>query len=394
MTDVTGLHHVTAIAGDPQENVDFYVGVLGLRMVKRSVNQDVPDTYHLFFADGAGNPGTELTFFSWAEMPPVRPGTGQWSEVSLMVPPGSLEAWLWRLERFGVAIGERHERFGEPVVPFRGPHGLNLALVETEPCAGFEFEPWEQGPVPEEYQIRGLAGVRLIERDPEATERVLRTVLGAREVGAGATTHATGTETALDGAAEVDGGEPVGAPAGAEKGRSAAGAAGTADAGGESRPVAGANENVEAGAGAAPGEPAWRRFEVGSGGGGCRIDLRTLPDARRGQWGVGGIHHVAWRVAGEAEQLRAREAIRDVGGRPTDVVDRTWFRSVYFLEPGGALVEIATDGPGFTVDEAADELGGRLALTDWLEPQRERIEAALTPLEVPSLREYGWRAEG
>lgn len=314
MATVNGIHHVTAISGDPQETVDFYVGLLGLRLVKRSVNQDVPDTYHLFFADGAGNPGTDITFFPWPSMGPKRPGIGLWDEIYLTIPQGSLSWWRSRLKSAGIEVGEEERRFDEAVLPFEDPHGMSLALVEAESYEGFDFEVWAGSPVPEEYQIRSLGGARLQERSGEATESFLSRAFGFRKV---------------------------------------------------------AEEN------------GWIRHVVGEGKAGQRIDLRVIPDGRRGQWGVGAVHHVAWRVPGDREQLEIRTQVMSAGRPPTEVIDRFWFRSVYVMEPGGALCEVATDGPGFSVDESPERLGESLVLPDWLEPDRKAIEAALPEIRLP-----------
>jgi glyoxalase family protein len=314
MATVNGIHHVTAISGDPQETVDFYVGVLGLRLVKRSVNQDVPDTYHLFFADGAGHPGTDITFFPWPSMGPKRRGIGLWDEIYLSVPQGSLGWWSERLREAGVPVGEEERRFGEAVLSFEDPHGMSLALVEAELYQEFDFQAWGESPVPEQKQIRSLAGARLQERSGEATEAFLSKAFGFRKLGE---------------------------------------------------------------------EEGWTRYVVGEGKAGQRIDLRVIPDGRRGQWGVGAVHHVAWRVPGEREQLEVRTQVISAGRPPTEVIDRFWFRSVYVMEPGGALCEVATDGPGFSVDEAPESLGKNLVLPDWLEPDRKAIEAALPEIRLP-----------
>lgn len=309
-THITGIHHVTCIAGNAQENLDFYTRVLGMRLVKRSVNQDVPDTYHLFYADGEGHPGADLTFFPWPSMPPAKAGIGLAMEVSLAVPAGTLPFWSERLESHGAALRAIETRFGEPVLPLTDPHGLEIALIETADKR--EFTPWDKSPVPAEKQILGLHAVRLWEHDLDSTAAFLTNTLGFR-------------------------------PAGRE------------------------NE--------------WHRFEVGSGGSGAHLDLRQLASERRGAWGVGAIHHVAWRVPSDEAELAMRERVADARRRPTEVIDRFWFRSVYFLEPGGVLFEIATDGPGFTADEDLDTLGETLVLPPWLEPQRREIEAALPSLE-------------
>jgi glyoxalase family protein len=312
MRSVTGLHHITAISGPAQENLDFYSGVLGLRLVKRSVNQDDPGTYHLFYADAEGRAGTDLTFFPWAHMAPPRRGIGLGVETALAVPPDSLDFWGERLLRYGANTGAPEVRFGERVLPLVDPHGFDLALVETADAR--PFTPWDASPVAAERQIRGLHGARLLERDLEPTDTFLREVLGFAH-----------------GAQEGD----------------------------------------------------WHRFVVEGGGSGRFVDVRAQPDGRRGAWGVGAIHHLAWRVDDEAHQAEVRARVEQAGRRPTPVIDRFWFKSVYFLEPGGVLFELATDGPGFAVDEDPQHLGESLVLPPWLESQREAIEAGLPRLTYP-----------
>jgi glyoxalase family protein len=312
MSTITGLHHVTVNSGDPQENLDFYVGVLGMRLVKRTVNQDAPDTYHLFYADGAGNPGTELTFFPWRGMPAGRPGVGETSEVALAVPITSLDYWASRLAERGVKGIERAVRFGEPVLTFKDPHGLRLALVETADAR--EFTPWADSPVPEERQVRGLHAVRLTVSTPAPTARFLTQALGFELV------------------AEEEG---------------------------------------------------WQRYAVGGAGSGRVIEVRSLPGAARAFSGTGSVHHVAFRVPDESAQGVAQQEIRDAGGQTTQVIDRFWFQSIYFREPGGALFEIATDGPGFAVDEDPATLGEQLILPPFLEQHRGQIARALQPVTSP-----------
>ena len=181
MTDVTGLHHVTCIAGDAQENVDFYAGVLGMRLVKKSVNQDSPGTYHLFYADGEGHPGTDITFFPWPEMAPAKPGAGLAMEVSLAIPIGASQYWADRLEEHRLAVGEPETRRGATTLAFTDPHGLPVTLHETGDDR--EFTPWRDGPVPAEKQIRGLHSVRLWERDLGLTSSFLTGVLGFVDIG-------------------------------------------------------------------------------------------------------------------------------------------------------------------------------------------------------------------
>lgn len=311
MTHVSGIHHITAIAGPPQENHKFYTETLGLRLVKKSINQDVPDTYHLFFADGAGNPGTDLTFFPWPEMGPGRVGAGVWGEVSFVIPPGSVEYWQERLVEGGITVQPEETRFGERVLPFTDPHGMTLSLTETETYEEFSFDPWGQSPVPAHHQIRALGSVRLTVRDDAATTEFLAGALGFAH---------------------------------------------------------------------AATEGAWNRYTVGAGAGGQRIDILVDTDAPRGKWGVGAVHHVAFRIPDDEQELTVRNQIVERGGQPSPVIDRFWFKSVYVREPSGALCEVATDGPGFTADEDAHHLGESLVLPPWYESQRAQIEALLPPL--------------
>ncbi|HEX8850358.1 MAG TPA: ring-cleaving dioxygenase [Gemmatimonadaceae bacterium] len=315
MIGITGLHHVTCIAGDPQENLDFYTGLLGMRLVKKSVNQDVPGTYHLFYADGAGSPGTDLTFFPWPDMEPVSPGVGLASEVGLAVPTGSLEYWQHRLGRAGIGTDTIATRFGERVLPFADVHGLRIALIETSDAR--DFTPWNESPVPADRQVIGLHSMRIVERDLAATAAFLTGTLGLTKLG---------------------------------------------------------------------DEDGWHRFGVLGGGSGRFIDVTEAPRSARGRWGTGGVHHIAWRVPDDEAEMAVRERVEQAHRRPTPVIDRFWFRSVYFLEPGGVLFELATDGPGFAIDESPETLGESLVLPPWLEPKRREIEATLPPLQTPVVR--------
>lgn len=317
MRIVSGLHHVTAISGPAQENLDFYAGLLGMRLVKKSVNQDDPGTYHLFYADAEGHPGTDLTFFPWAQMAPGRAGHGISDEVQLAVPADTLDWWGERLSRYQVRVGAIESRFGERTLPVVDTHGQALALVELTAPPDRAFSPWEDSSVPVDKQIRGLHGARLVEHDLGPTAFFLINTLGFEH---------------------------------------------------------------------AATEGAWHRYEVAGGGSGRHVDLRAASEERRGHWGVGTIHHLAWRVDDAAHQLEVRQRVEQVGLRPTPVIDRFWFSSVYFREPGGVLFELATDGPGFAVDEDAEHLGESLVLPPWLEPQRAAIERALPVIQrTPSV---------
>ncbi|HWH08701.1 MAG TPA: ring-cleaving dioxygenase, partial [Candidatus Thermoplasmatota archaeon] len=301
--NVGGIHHVTAIAGDAQENVDFYAGLLGMRLVKRSVNQDDPGTYHLFYADAEGHPGSDLTFFPWPGMGEGRRGTGLVDEVVLAVQPESLAYWRTRLEAEGVRVEAGPDRFGEPTLAFEDVHGLRLAISGTPRARERPFAAWTRSPVPAQHQVRGIHAVRLAEAAGQATRDLATRVLGMRHVG--------------------------------QDGR-------------------------------------WDRFEGRDPWSG-HLEVADLPGLPRGQWGVGKVHHVAWRVRDDPEQAAVQEAVRAAGVSTTPVIDRFWFHSVYFREPGGVLFELATDGPGFGVDEPLERLGERLVLPPWLEEHRAAI---------------------
>jgi glyoxalase family protein len=313
MDRVYGLHHITAISGPAQENLDFYAGVLGMRLVKKSVNQDDPGTYHLFYADAEGHPGTDLTFFPWAHMAPPRLGHGLAVEVSLEIPRGSMDYWAERMRKYGTTLDAIEDRFGDRVLPLADPHGLRVALVEPQAAPPRPFTPWDGGPVPGERQIRGLYGARTWQREATPTADFLVHTLGFEQVA------------------------------------SARG---------------------------------WTRFGFRDAAG--VLDVRETPGERRGAWGVGAVHHLAWRVTDDQHELLMRQRVESAGIAPTPVIDRFWFKSVYFKEPGGVLFELATDGPGFAVDEDPAHLGETLVLPPWLEPSRRQIEAllpALTPVE-------------
>ncbi|MDR5694571.1 MAG: ring-cleaving dioxygenase [Armatimonadota bacterium] len=309
-----GIHHVTAIAGNPQENLDFYVGILGLRLVKRSVNQDDPGTYHFFYADAVGTPGTDLTFFAWPGGLRGRDGTGQLASVALAIPSGSMEYWMKRLADHGVPHEGPYRKFDEEVITFSDVHGQALELVAAKDSSSRPWEFWADSPIPAQHAIRGIHGVVLKEASEYPTASFLTEHLGFRLVA-------------------EDGGR--------------------------------------------------KRFAVGRGGSGAWLDLLITPYAPRGRVGVGTIHHVAWRTPSDEEQKQWWQRIRNLGVPISDIIDRFWFRSVYFPEPGGALFEIATDGPGFMVDQAFGELGTRLVLPPWLEPHRAEIERALLPIHRP-----------
>ncbi len=318
MTFPSGIHHVTMIGGDVQQNVDFYAGVLGMRLVKRTVNFDDPNTYHLYYGDESGSPGTLLTFFPWPGARRGREGAGQFAAVSLAVPAASLGFWLERLVRHGVEHDALVMRFGERVLGFRDPDGLRVELVGSTSAS--QVAGWADGPVPAEHAVRGVHAMTLW------------------------TANFTGTAALLEGTFAMR----------------------RAEAEGQTTRFV-------------PAVPA-------ASGIGTALDVRDVSGGRDGAPGTGTIHHLAWRVPDDAAEVALLEHVRQSGVGTTGVVDRKYFHSVYFREPGGALFEIATDTPGFVIDEPLATLGQSLVLPPWLEPERERIEAKLPPIELHSER--------
>ena len=305
-----GIHHVTAIAGPARRNLEFYTRVLGQRLVKKTVNFDDPGTYHFYFGDEVGQPGTILTFFPWAHVAPGRQGVGETQETAYRIPAGSLGYWTERFITAGVPHDAPEKRFGETVLPFRDPDGLRLALVAV---AGAENEPaWAGSDIPAEHAIRGFHGVTLMLDRTEATGAILTDVLGF---------EAKGTEG-----------------------------------------------NVS-------------RFVAPGAVHGGTIDLRAVGGFLPARLGAGSVHHVAFRASGDEEQrAMVDRLLANHGIRATEQLDRNYFRSVYFREPGGVLFEIATDDPGFAVDEPVASLGDTLKLPAGLERHRARIEEVLPDL--------------
>jgi glyoxalase family protein len=312
-TTALGIHHLTAIAGDPQRNVDFYAGTLGLRFVKKTVNFDDPFTYHLYYGDGSGGPGSLLTFFPWPAGRTGRQGVGQVNVVSLAILPASLGWWVERLLTHGIAHEAPATKFGRRVLAFRDPDGMPLELV-ADPAAESRAG-WTGGPVPADHIVRGMHGVTLWVGSAAATAALLTETLGFRAAG------------------------------------------------------------EEAGV---------QRFVSGDGGPGTVVDVRAAEGFWAGTMGAGVIHHVAFRAANDDAQDELRQAVQQAGIATTPRIDRTYFHSVYFHEPGGVLFEIATDGPGFAIDEPADRLGSALKLPAQYESARAQIEAQLLPIHLPA----------
>ena len=313
--DLTGLHHLTAITAKARDNLRFYTGTLGLRLVKKTVNQDDTSAYHLFYADGQASPGSDITFFDWPARPEVR-GTGSIVRTAFRVSgEGTLEWWHDRLSRSGVAVGPPQDRGGRASLAFEDPEGQRLLLVD-DGGAG-EAHPWAGSSVEPDRQIRGLGPVTLSVPRLDATARLLVDGLNMRKTAEYAYQEARATVHV---------------------------------------------------------------FAMGAGGPAAELHVAIEPEADRAEQGAGGAHHVAFRTPDNG-QLRAwTERLRDFGVRTSGEVERYYFRSLYFREPGGTLFEIATDTPGFAVDEPADRLGESLSLPPFLEPRRAAIEAKLKPI--------------
>ena len=302
---IQGLHHVTSIATGAQQNVDFYSGVLGLRLVKKTVNFDDPSVYHFYFGDAAGSPGSILTFFPWAHSRRGEPGVGQTSATTFRVAPEAIAFWRGRLRGLGVEASEG-ERFGEAYLRFQDHDGTVIELIG----AGGGGALGELG----ESSLLGFDGVTLNLQDGGATAELLQ-LFGY-------------------------------APAGQDGKR--------------------------------------HRF-LAAGGPAARIDLLIEPDGRPGRVAAGSVHHVAFRVKDDADQVAWQQKLSAAGHWPTEVKDRQYFHSIYFREPGGVLFELATDPPGFTLDETPEGLGRELRLPSWLEASRSRIAASLPALRPVSL---------
>jgi glyoxalase family protein len=309
---IPGLHHVTAIASDPQRNLDFYVGLLGLRFVKRTVNFDDPGSYHFYFGDNRGTPGTILTFFPWPGARRGMRGSGQIEATAFAISPDSVGYWLARFKQQHVTA-EKISRFGKEVIRFVDPDGLLIELIASSSPARVEL--WPESPIPAEHALHGFHSVSAALEGYERTARLLTDSFGYRLI-----------------------------------------------------------------------EESGNRFRFASlddSAPGRIVDLLCMPDTETGRVAAGSVHHIAFRARDEAEQLRWREHLVDLGYNVTPVIDRTYFHSIYFREPGGVLFEIATEPPGFTLDETLEELGNHLRLPPWMESARSQIETILPPIQVP-----------
>lgn len=307
MQQTQGIHHISAMVNDAQRNIDFYAGVLGLRLVKKTINFDRPEVYHLYFGNETGQPGTVITFFPWAKQLKGRIGTGQVGVTSYIIPKGAVPFWENRLRKFGVEFTSS-TRFDEKYLKFNDPDGLLLELVERDEGP---INTWNFGGIQAENAIKGFGGAVLFSAKPHKTADVLENILGLDCIG---------------------------------------------------------QENE------------FLRFKS-DGNVGNTIDIHLNPSVR-GLMGAGTVHHIAWRAKDEEEHQKWRSLLLEKGYYPTEILDRNYFKALYFHEEGGILFEIATDSPGFAVDERFDELGKKLMLPSWLEPQRDELEEKLPHVEV------------
>lgn len=309
-TLINGLHHVTTMAGDTQRNVDYYTRILGLRLVKKTVNFDAPDVYHLYYGNETGSPGTILTFFPYGNLPRGRKGAGQLTHTAFSVPTAALSFWIDRLHAHSIQYAGPHKRFSETYLRFEDYDGAGVELVFNEE----DKRPgWDNGQVPVEFAVRGFHTVTLNEANPDQTIKLLTETMQHTLVGE-------------------------------EEGRF--------------------------------------RFRAGIGGPGNYVDVLRSPNGGRALQGAGSVHHVAFSTDSDETQLAIRAQLTEAGFHPTAVLDRQYFHSIYFREPGGILFEIATNPPGFTVDESLAELGTALKLPPQYESRRAKVEAELPAIVV------------
>lgn len=310
MSEHRGLHHISVIASDPQDNYDFYVKKLGMRMVKKTVNQDDPTKYHLFYANSEGSPGSSLTFFPWPNARKGEPGSGESTAVSLAVPEGSLDYWKERLDDQNITYSGPGERFGKQYLAFKDPDGLQLYLVFEN--RKDDLKLWKKSPVPHEHQIQGFWSTTIQLDKVEETARIVTSILGFKSV-------------------ETDGNTTL--------------------------------------------------YQTGSKLGHSLI-IEKVP-FKRGQNGAGIVHHVAFQTEDDEDLKKLRYEVAKLGLQPTQIIDRHFFKSVYFRTPGGVLFEMATHGPGYFVNsDSTEDQAEKLELTPWHEPKRDAIESALPTIKI------------
>ncbi len=304
---ITGIHHITAIAGNPQANIDFYTGILGLRLVKKTINFDAPDVYHFYFGDKLGSPGTVFTTFPFKGARRGTKGTGELTYTAFSIPKNSLDYWIERLKKYDIPVSDVLSRFGDPLVRFEDHDGMGIELIanDKDSRAG-----WSYGQIPLENSIRGFYGATLNLRSKELTEKLLVKFMDYHFIGEENGRFRYGTE----------------------------------------------------------GKP------------GDIVDIVLDESGTRGMQSAGTVHHIAFRTANASSQLEVQRVLTENGYQVTEVKDRNYFTSIYFREPGGVLFEVATDEPGFAIDEEESHLGELIKLPEWAEPSRAKIEANLPPV--------------
>lgn len=306
---ITGIHHITALASDPQKNLDFHTGVMGLRLVKKTINFDAPDVYHFYFGDETGTPGTILTFFPFPGARKGQKGVGEATYTAFSIPKDAVSYWQERLKRFGIPLSTPIERFGETVLRFEDPDGLGIELITS---LNDSRKGWSYGNIPIEYAIRGFHSVSLNLRAKQLTVDLLTEVMDYTFLG------------------EEDN----------------------------------------------------RYRYVTSGNPGDIVDIVVNQPGTRSIQSAGTVHHIAFRTSDEASQLEIRQKLWGYGQQVTEVKDRNYFKSIYFREPGGILFEVATDEPGFAIDEEVSRLGEALKLPEWAEKHRQKIEQSLPKVSL------------
>ncbi|MCL6259756.1 ring-cleaving dioxygenase [Aquiflexum sp. TKW24L] len=306
---ISGIHHITAIAGNPQKNLDFYTGILGLRLVKKTINFDAPDVYHFYFGDELGAPGTVFTTFPFEGARKGTKGTGELTYTAFSVPLDALGFWMERLGKYNIPFSTPLSRFGEKLIRFEDHDGMGIELIATNKD---ERKGWTYGNIPLEFAVRGFYGATLNLKAKELTEKLLTQFMDYRFIAEDGGRYRFGTK----------------------------------------------------------GDP------------GDIVDIVIDPNGRQGTQSAGTVHHIAFRTANEASQLEIQQKLIRNGYQVTEVKDRNYFKSIYFREPGGVLFEIATDEPGFAIDEDEAHLGELLKLPEWIESQRSKLEARLAKVEL------------
>lgn len=306
---ITGIHHITAIAGDPQKNIDFYTGILGLRLVKKTINFDAPDVYHFYFGDDLGRPGTVFTTFPFKGARRGAKGTGELTYTAFSIAKDSLSFWTERLRKFGIVVSDVLTRFGDSLIRFEDHDGMGIELIAND---SDDRGGWTYGQIPAEHSIKGFYGATLYLRAKEQTAKLLTQHMDYHLIGEEGDRFRYGTE----------------------------------------------------------GKP------------GDIVDILVNPNSGRGMQSAGSVHHIAFRTADEETQLEVQVILMENGYGVTEVRDRNYFKSIYFREPGGVLFEVATDTPGFAIDEDEAHLGELLKLPEWAEPSRGKIESGLIPVNL------------